>query len=60
MTTPDEFTVSPTKHRKRGVPRSTRPRARSRRKDAIFTAARMLCADGASGGSARGLRRGRG
>ena len=24
--------------------------------DAIFTAARMLCADGASGGSARGLR----
>jgi Transglycosylase SLT domain len=25
--------------------------------DAIFTAARMLCADGAAGGSARGLRR---
>src|ERR1035441_996061 len=48
------------KHRKRGVPRSTRPRARSRRKDAIFTAARMLCADGASGGSAGGCGGGEG
>jgi Transglycosylase SLT domain len=43
--------------------RADRGRGRGRKlspydpKDAIFTAARMLCADGAAGGSARGLRR---